>query len=320
VAAPLLEVRDLDVAFDTEDGPVRAVRGVSFEVDAGRTLGIVGESGCGKSVSCHALMRLLPGNARVGGKALFEGRDLLRLSEHELDALRGRDIAMIFQDPAASLNPVHTVGAQVTETLRLHRAMSRAEARTETLRLFDRVGIPEAARRLDEYPHQLSGGTNQRVMIAMALACRPRLLIADEPTTALDVTIQAQILELLRELQTEYGMALVLITHDLGVVAEMADDVAVMYAGTVVERAPVGALFDAPSHPYTAGLLASVPRIDRTAGELVPIEGAVPPPSRLPPGCAFEPRCRRARARCRGETPAPPAAGTARGAACFFPL
>ncbi len=322
--APLLEVRGLSVSFDTDDGMVHAVRDVSFTVPRGGVLGIVGESGCGKSVSCHALLKLLPGNARVTGEARFNGRDLLQLTAKELNAVRGREIAMIFQDPAASLNPVHAVGTQIAESLRLHRGMSRDAAKAEALRLLDRVGMPEARRRLGEYPHQLSGGMNQRVMIAMALACRPALLIADEPTTALDVTIQVQILNLLRDLQAEYGMALVLITHDLGVIAEMADEVAVMYAGTMVERSTATALFRAPAHPYTAGLLASVPRIDRTTAELVPIEGTVPPPFELPPGCAFQPRCRHAAGRCHEEVPqlARQVNGDApagRDVACFFP-
>src|SRR4051812_10743186 len=251
-AEALLEVSGLSVSFDTTRGPVHAVRDVSFSVRRGSVLGIVGESGCGKSVSCHALLRLLPPEAKVSGTARFQGRDLLRLPARELDTLRGAQVAMIFQDPAASLNPVHAVGRQIAETLRLHRGMDAAQARAEALRLLDRVGIPEARQRLGEYPHQLSGGMNQRGMIAMALACRPALLIADEPTTALDVTIQAQILNLLRDLQAEYGMGLVLVTHDLGVIAEMADEVAVMYAGSVVERSGVQALFHQPSHPYSA--------------------------------------------------------------------
>ncbi len=315
---PLLEVRGLTVSFDTEEGPVQAVRDVSFSVRRGGVLCIVGESGCGKSVSCHALLRLLPDNARVAGEALFKGRDLLKLSGRELNAVRGAQIAMIFQDPAASLNPVHTVGGQIAETLRLHRGMTVGEARAEALRLLDRVGIPGARRRLSEYPHQLSGGMNQRVMIAMALACRPALLIADEPTTALDVTIQAQILNLLRDLQEEYGMGLVLVTHDLGVVAEMADDVAVMYAGRVVEQSRSGPLFRAPAHPYSVGLLESLPRIDRTAAELSPIEGSVPPPFDLPAGCAFGPRCRYAAARCQEEAPVLHSQAE-RAVACFFP-
>ena len=315
----LLAVRDLGISFDSEDGVIHAVRGVSFTVAPGSVLGIVGESGCGKSVSCHSILRLLPQNARVSGSIVFEGRELTALDAPGMDAVRGRDIAMIFQDPAASLNPVHTIGSQIAESLRLHRGMARQAAITEALHLLDRVGIPEARRRLGEYPHQLSGGMNQRVMIAMALACRPKLLIADEPTTALDVTIQAQILDLLHELRAEFGMALILITHDLGVVAEMADTVVVMYAGAVAEQRTAAQLFDRPAHPYTAGLLASVPRIDRTNATLVPIEGTVPSPLELPPGCAFAPRCGSARDRCAAEQPAP---HTINGGqvACHYPL
>ena len=319
VSDTLLDVRDLHVVFEAEGGAVHAVRGVSFHVDRGETLGIVGESGCGKSVSCMALLKLLPAASSVVGHVSFDGRDLLALDARELDRVRGREIAMIFQDPAASLNPVHTIGRQITESLRLHRAMNAREAEAEALRLLARVGIPEPRRRLSAIPHQLSGGMNQRVMIAIALACRPRLLIADEPTTALDVTIQAQILELLKDLQSELGMAVILITHDLGVVAELADRVAVMYAGTVVEEAPVRQLFHAPSHPYTIGLLASMPRIEATAEILHPIEGAVPSPRNLPDGCAFGPRCSFADAACRTTPPDLLAVGAGRRAACFHP-
>ncbi len=319
VAAPLLDVRDLHVLFDAEEGAVHAVRGVSFHVDPGETLGIVGESGCGKSVTCMALLRLLPGNARVVGEVTFDGRKLLDLPAGALDRIRGHEIAMIFQDPAASLNPVHTIGRQIMESLRLHRAMNRREAEAEALRLLERVGISEARRRLSAYPHQLSGGMSQRAMIAMALACRPKLLIADEPTTALDVTIQAQIIELLKDLQAEFGMSVIVITHDLGVVAEIADRVAVMYAGNVVEEADVHTLFRAPSHPYTVGLLASMPRIDRTAHSLSPIEGAVPSPRNLPAGCAFGPRCHYADAACHSAPPALAALGEHRRTACFHP-
>ncbi|MGQ0524663.1 MAG: ABC transporter ATP-binding protein [Betaproteobacteria bacterium] len=314
---PLLEIRNLDVHFDTEDGTVHAVRGVSLAVGAGETLGIVGESGCGKSVTCHSVLQLLPPNGSISGEILFEGRDLLKLAPAALDKVRGRDIAMIFQEPASSLNPVHTIGSQLCESLALHRGMSAAAARAEALRLLERVGIPEAKRRLGEFPHQLSGGMNQRAMIAMALACRPKLLIADEPTTALDVTIQAQILALLGELQTEYGMAVVIVTHDLGVVAETSQRVVVMYAGSVVEEASAEALFAHPAHPYTLGLLDSIPRVDRTAAVLSPIEGTVPSLLRMPPGCAFEPRCRYGAACCRERIPV--AAAAPRRVACFFP-
>ena len=319
VSDALLDVRNLHVVFDSEEGAVHAVRGVSFHVGRGETLGIVGESGCGKSVSCMAVLGLLPGNSHVVGEVSFEGRDLLGLNPRALDRIRGHEIAMIFQDPAASLNPVHTIGRQIGESLRLHRGMDAREAQAETLRLLTRVGIPEAKRRMGAYPHQLSGGMNQRAMIAMALACRPKLLIADEPTTALDVTIQAQIIELLKDLQAEFGMSLILITHDLGVVAELADRVAVMYAGSVVEEADVRALFHAPSHPYTVGLLASMPRIDQTAETLYPIEGAVPSPRNLPAGCAFGPRCSFADAACRDAPPPLDALGERRRTACYHP-
>jgi oligopeptide/dipeptide ABC transporter ATP-binding protein len=319
-AAPLLEIRDLDLWFDTEQGRVHAVRGVSLGVAAGRTLGIVGESGCGKSVTCHSILRLTPANGVVSGRILFDGEDLAGYDEERLTRLRGREIAMIFQEPLSALNPVHTVGGQIAESLILHRGMSATAAQAEALSLLERVGIPEAKRRLREYPHQLSGGMNQRAMIAMALACRPRLLIADEPTTALDVTIQAQILSLLRELQREFGMAIILVTHDLGVVAESADEVAVMYAGAVVERASVTELFAHPMHPYTAGLLHAIPRIDATVETLTPIEGTVPSAIELPPGCSFAPRCAHAQARCRQERPALRRLGGGRALACHFPL
>ncbi|RPI43150.1 MAG: ABC transporter ATP-binding protein [Betaproteobacteria bacterium] len=318
--APLLEIRNLDIWFDTEQGRVHAVRGVSFDVPAGRTLGIVGESGCGKSVTCHAILRLTPGNGSMAGEILFDGRNLAAGGEERLAGVRGREIAMIFQEPLSALNPVHTIGAQIAESLRLHRGMDPRAARAEVLRLLERVGIPEARRRMGEYPHQLSGGMNQRAMIAMALACRPRLLIADEPTTALDVTIQAQILGLLQELQREFAMAIVLVTHDLGVVAESADEVAVMYAGSVVEQGAATDIFARPLHPYTAGLLQAIPRIDATIEALTPIEGTVPSAMAIPRGCSFAPRCRYARELCREVAPTLRAAGTRRALACHFPL
>jgi oligopeptide/dipeptide ABC transporter ATP-binding protein len=318
VEEAILSVRNLHVLFDTDDGVLRAVRGISYDVGPGEILGLVGESGCGKSVSCLALLRLLAANGRAVGDVTFAGRALLELPQRELDAMRGREIAMIFQDPGASLNPVHAIGRQIMESLRLHRRMNSHAAETEAVRLLQRVGIADARRRLGAYPHQLSGGMNQRAMIAMALACRPRLLIADEPTTALDVTIQAQIVALLRELQAELRMSMILITHDLGVVAELADRVAVMYAGRIVEEADVRTLFRAPSHPYTAGLLASMPRIDRTVDTLHPIEGAVPAPGDVLPGCAFAPRCRHADDLCRSEPPPLEARGACR-TACFHP-
>jgi oligopeptide/dipeptide ABC transporter ATP-binding protein len=319
-APPLLAIRDLDVWFDTEHGRVHAVRGVSLDVAASRTLGLVGESGCGKSVTCHAVLRLTPANGLVSGQIAFDGRDLAQFGDAAMNAVRGHEIAMIFQEPLSALNPVHPVGAQIVESLRLHRAMDTRAARAEAMRLLERVGIPEAARRMGEYPHQLSGGLNQRVMIAMALACRPRLLLADEPTTALDVTIQAQILDLLQALQRELGMAMVLVTHDLGVVAEVADEVAVMYAGSVVEQGSALDVFARPLHPYTAGLLHAIPRIDATVEALAPIEGTVPSAIDIPPGCAFAPRCPRAQARCTLQRPALQRAGARRSVACHFPL
>jgi oligopeptide/dipeptide ABC transporter ATP-binding protein len=319
-ARSLLEIRDLRVWFDTDRGRVHAVRGVSLALAAGRTLGIVGESGCGKSVTCHAVLRLTPGNGIVRGEIRFDGRDLALAPEAELGRIRGREIAMIFQEPMSALNPVHTIGSQIVESLRLHRHMAEAAARTESVRLLERVGIPEPARRLREYPHQLSGGMNQRAMIAMALACRPRLLLADEPTTALDVTIQAQILALLQELQRETGMAMLLVTHDLGVVAETADDVAVMYAGAVVEQGSVHEIFARPRHPYTAGLLQAIPRIDATAPLLEPIEGSVPSALSTRAGCAFAARCARAAERCWRETPALTHTSPGHALACHHPL
>lgn len=318
--APLLEVRNLSISFETEEGEVSAVTGVSFTVEPGKTLGLVGESGCGKSVTCHAILRLTPPNGHVlSGEILYDGRDLSKIPEPQLDKIRGHDIAMIFQDPSSSLNPVHTVGRQLVESLVLHRGMNKTSARAEALRLLDIVGIPEGRRRLGEYPHQLSGGMNQRVMIAMAVACRPKLLIADEPSTALDVTIQAQILELLGELQTEFGMSMILITHDLGVVAEMAHDVAVMYAGNIVEEANVYDLFRHPTHPYTTGLLASIPRVDRNIDNLVPIEGSVPSPFEMPPGCSFGPRCPFVDDQCRDMKPDLELVRDQQTAACFHP-
>ena len=292
----MLEVTNLATGF----GSIRAVDGVSISVSPGRTLGIVGESGCGKSVLSLSIMRLLAPPGRVTQGAIrFDGRDLLGLSAGAMRAMRGRDIAMIFQEPMTSLNPVHSIGFQLVEALRAHDAGGRREA-IEALR---RVRIPDPEAALDKFPHQLSGGMRQRVMIAMAIACKPRLLIADEPTTALDVTVQAQILDLLRALQAETGMGLILITHDLGVIAEMADEVVVMYAGRVVERAPAQSLFDDPQHPYTLGLLGSVPRLDLERERLTAIEGSVPPPHAWPPGCRFAPRCPFAIAECQAAPP-----------------
>ncbi len=302
----LLEVNDLRTHFPTRTGLVRAVDGVSFHLDHGELLGLVGESGCGKSITALSVMRLIaPPGEIVSGEMLFQGTDLLQLSDAQMRQMRGDDIAMIFQDPMTSLNPVYTVGEQIAEALRLHRKMSRKEARQATIEAMREVAIPDPARRINDYPHQLSGGMRQRVMIAMALACNPKLLIADEPTTALDVTIQAQILELLNDLRKQRDLAVLLITHDLGVVAEVADRVAVMYTGRIVEESPVEELFARPKHPYTEGLLRSVPKL---TGEdvikkerLETIEGVVPSPTNLPPGCHFAPRCPHRMLRCTEE-------------------
>ncbi|HBF69727.1 MAG TPA: ABC transporter ATP-binding protein [Thermotoga sp.] len=285
-------MENLKTYFYTEDGVVKAVDGVSFEVREGETLGIVGESGSGKSVTSLSIMRLLDQNGKiVDGKIIFKGRNLLELSESEMRKIRGKEIAMIFQEPMVALNPVFTIGDQIMEAIILHQNVSEKEARKMAIDLLRKVGIPEPEKRVDEYPHQLSGGMRQRAMIAMALSCRPSLLIADEPTTALDVTIQAQILELMKELQKEYGMAIILITHDMGVVAEMSDKVAVMYAGKVVEYGDVKTIFTEPKHPYTYALLESIPRIDVEQERLKSIPGNVPDPLNFPPGCKFHPRC-----------------------------
>ncbi len=292
-APPLLEVRDLSVSFKTEDGLVQAVDNLSLAVTAGEVLGIVGESGSGKTVSMMAVMRLIRDpNAIVDGRVLYRGRDLMPLPKNEIRSVRGREIAMIFQDPMTALTPVYTVGWQIAEQIQAHERVSRSVARARTIDLLEEVGIPNPARRVDEYPHQFSGGMRQRVMIAMALSCNPSLLIADEPTTALDVTIQAQILELMKRLQHDHGSAIVLITHDMGVIAELAERVCVMYAGRVVEEAPKRSLFRNPQHPYTWGLLASIPRLDRPRQRrLVAIPGAPPSPLQPVEGCRFEPRC-----------------------------
>ncbi len=293
VSDPLLRIEGLRTAFRTGVGEIAAVDGVDLEVPRGRTLGIVGESGCGKSMLSLSIMRLVPPPGRIAnGRVALDGRNLLDLPPSAMREVRGSEVAMIFQEPMTSLNPVHPIGRQITEAMRAHdRRATDAELRDRAIEALKRVRIPEPARRFAEYPHQLSGGMRQRVMIAMALACRPKLLIADEPTTALDVTVQAQILDLLRELQAETGMSVILITHDLGVVAEMADEIAVMYAGKVVERATAEDLFASPQHPYTLGLLGSVPRLDEDRDRLLAIEGAVPPPFALPQGCRFHPRC-----------------------------
>jgi len=302
---PLLSVRDLRVHFQTDDGLVKAVDGISYDVMPGGALGIVGESGSGKSVSSLTVMGLtrFP-NARISGQVLFEGRDLLTASNEELRKIRGNDIAMIFQDPLSSLHPFYKVGTQLVEAIRAHTEVPKRAARVRATELLALVDIPEPARRIDDYPHEFSGGMRQRVMIAMALANDPRLLIADEPTTALDVTVQAQILALIRRLQDELDTAVVMITHDLGVIAETVDDVAVMYAGRVVERAPVQTIFSAPEHPYTWGLLRSIPRMDLPrALDLVPIPGRPPSLINLPSGCSFHPRCPYVRERHRKVDP-----------------
>ena len=303
--APLLEISGLRTVFRGHAGEVAAVDGVSLSVARGRTLGIVGESGCGKSMLSLSVMRLVPQPGVVAaGQVRLEGTDLLTLPDAAMRQVRGRRVAMIFQEPMTSLNPVFTIGAQIIEAMRVHdRAASQGTLRQRAIEALEKVRIPSAERRLDEYPHQMSGGMRQRVMIAMALACSPDVLIADEPTTALDVTVQAQILDLLRDLQAQTGMAIILITHDLGVVAEMADEVAVMYAGRVVERAPTAAIFDDPQHPYTLGLLGSIPRVEETRERLLAIEGAVPPPFNLPAGCRFHPRCVFATGPCQVDAP-----------------
>ncbi len=316
----LLEVDGLKTQFFTQDGVVKAVDGVSFYVNEGETLGIVGESGCGKSVSVLSVMRLIPQppGKIVGGEVKFEGEDLLKMSDEEIRRVRGNKIAMIFQDPMTSLNPVLTIGRQINEALELHLGMKKEEANRRSAELLSMVGIPEAEMRLKDYPHQFSGGMRQRAMIAMSLACSPSLLIADEPTTALDVTIQAQIVELVRRLRDEIGMAVIWITHDLGVVAGLADRMMVMYAGHVVEEAAVKEVYGNPRHPYTLGLLGSLPRLDEVREErLTSIEGLPPDLIALPPGCPFEPRCEYAVDRCREERPELAPVGPRHRIACW---
>ena len=310
-ATPILQVANLRTVFYGRGAPVRAVDDVSFTIRRGSTLGLVGESGCGKSVTSLSILRLIsPRAGRVeAGSVLYEGRDLLAIDEDEMRAIRGGEISMIFQEPMTALNPVMTVGRQIVETILLHQKTTRAQARERAVEMLRLVNIPEPGRQVDNYPHQLSGGMRQRAMIAMALSCNPKVLIADEPTTALDVTIQAQILDLMRELQTMLGTAILLITHDLGVIAETASEVAVMYAGRKVEHAQVTALFERPLHPYTQGLLKAIPDIDVEVdgpggrARLFAIEGTVPSLAEMPPGCAFAPRCRAASARCREQGP-----------------
>jgi len=303
---PLIELDDLKVYFDTPGGVAKAVDGLSYSVDPGKTLGVVGESGCGKTVSALSVLRLAPKPGRIaGGRVLFDGVDLFQLSEEGMRKIRGDKISMIFQEPMTALNPVFTIGNQISEALRLHRGMSRREAWDKSIEMLGKVGIPSPERRVGEYPHQLSGGMRQRAMIAMALACDPRLLIADEPTTALDVTIQQQILDLMMDMKEQYDASIIIITHDLGVVAQTVDDVVVMYAGKMVEKAPVRTLFANPAHPYTQGLLESIPvkRDFSEKGRLKEIKGSVPNLLALPTGCAFHPRCPKVMDVCREKSP-----------------
>jgi len=319
---PLLRVEALTASFATDAGRLRAVEGVSFQIDRGEVLGLVGESGCGKSVTALSLMRLLPRPAGrlESGRVFFDGTDLTRLSAAAMRRFRGRRLAMIFQEPMSALNPVHTVGKQMREVYRIHEGLrNKKRADDKAAAMLGKVGIPDPRRRLKEFPHQISGGTRQRVMIAMALAASPDLLIADEPTTALDVTIQAQILDLIKTMQQELGMAVILITHDLGVIAETCDRVSVMYAGKIVETAPVTRLFQSPAHPYTRGLLASIPRLEsRRKSRLPVIAGMVPSLGKLPAGCRFQNRCPRAEDVCRQIDPIMVPAGDEQAAACHF--
>ncbi|AYG80662.1 Oligopeptide transport ATP-binding protein OppD [Streptomyces hundungensis] len=316
----LLEVRDLQVEFRTRDGVAKAVNGVDYAVDAGETLAVLGESGSGKSVTAQAVMGILdmPPGRIGGGEILFRGQDLLKLKEDERRKIRGSEMAMIFQDALSSLNPVLSVGDQLSEMFTVHRGMSRKDARARAVELMDRVRIPAAKERVGQYPHQFSGGMRQRIMIAMAMALEPSLIIADEPTTALDVTVQAQVMDLLAELRRELDMGLILITHDLGVVADVADKIAVMYAGRIVERAPVHEIYRRPAHPYTKGLLASIPRLDQKGRELYAIKGLPPNLMHIPPGCAFNPRCPMAQDICRTEVPPLFDVAPDRQSACFF--
>ncbi|MGC5346089.1 ABC transporter ATP-binding protein [Streptomyces sp. DT24] len=316
----LLEVRDLHVEFHTRDGVAKAVNGVNYSVAEGETLAVLGESGSGKSVTAQAVMGILdvPPGRISGGEILFKGRDLLKLRNEERRKVRGQEMAMIFQDALSSLNPVISVGDQLGEMFTVHRGMSRGDARRKSVELMDRVRIPAAKERVGNYPHQFSGGMRQRIMIAMALALEPDLIIADEPTTALDVTVQAQVMDLLAELQRELNMGLILITHDLGVVADVADKIAVMYAGRIVESAPVHEIYRAPAHPYTKGLLASIPRLDQKGRELYAIKGLPPNLLHIPPGCAFNPRCPQARDVCRTDVPPLYEVDAHRRSACHF--
>ena len=316
----LLDIKDLKTHFFTEDGVVKAVDGVTYDLQEGETLALVGESGCGKSVSALSILRLIPDppGRIVGGTIVFDGDDLITMPEDEMRKIRGNRIAMVFQEPMTSLNPVLTIGRQLTESLELHRGMNKMEGREEASRLLQMVGIPDGGSRLNDYPHQFSGGMRQRVMIAIALSCQPRLLIADEPTTALDVTIQAQILELMQRLSKELGTAILIITHNLGVVARYADRVNVMYAGRIIERGSAEEIYKNPKHPYTLGLLHSVPRLDQARTEkLDPIQGMPPDLVSLPPGCPFRPRCRYAIDKCAEELPPLVSVGGEHTSACW---
>ncbi|MFJ8847552.1 ABC transporter ATP-binding protein [Streptomyces cyaneofuscatus] len=316
----LLEVRDLHVEFHTREGVAKAVNGVNYSVAEGETLAVLGESGSGKSVTAQAVMGILdmPPGKITGGEIVFKGQDLLKLKGEERRKVRGQEMAMIFQDALSSLNPVLTVGEQLGEMYVVHRGMSRKDARAKSVELMDRVRIPAAKERVGNYPHQFSGGMRQRIMIAMALALEPSLIIADEPTTALDVTVQAQVMDLLAELQRELNMGLILITHDLGVVADVADKIAVMYAGRIVETAPVHEIYKAPAHPYTKGLLRSIPRLDQKGQELYAIKGLPPNLLHIPPGCAFNPRCPMAQDVCRSDVPPLYEVDEERRSACHF--
>ncbi|WP_171904301.1 ABC transporter ATP-binding protein [Streptomyces abyssalis] len=318
--SPLLHVRDLRVEFRTRDGVATAVDGVSFAVEAGETLAVLGESGSGKSVTAQAVMGILdsPPGRVTGGRILFDGRDLLKVSAEERRSVRGARMAMIFQDALSALNPVVSVGRQLGEMFQVHRGASRKDAWAKAVELMERVRIPAARARAGDYPHQFSGGMRQRIMIAMALALEPELIIADEPTTALDVTVQAQVMDLLADLQSEYRMGLILITHDLGVVADVADRIAVMYAGRIVETAPVGDLYRAPAHPYTRGLLDSIPRLDQKGQQLNAVKGLPPSLLSVPPGCSFHPRCPAVRPVCHADEPPLYEAGAGRASACHF--
>ncbi len=319
MAERLLEVRNLKTYFYTEDGVVPAVDGVDFSVDKGTTLGIVGESGCGKSVTSLSVMGLIPNppGKIQDGEIIFEGQNLLKKSEAEMRKIRGNDISMIFQEPMTSLNPVFTIGNQIMEAIILHQGLSKHEAKDKAIEMLRLVGIPSPEKRVDEYPHQLSGGMRQRVMIAMALSCNPKLLIADEPTTALDVTIQAQILDLMRKLKDDLGTAIMLITHDLGVVAELCDEVVVMYAGKIIERGDVETIFAHPTHPYTLGLLGSIPKLTEAQHRLQAIPGVVPNPAFMPEGCRFHPRCQYATDECKRKQPELTDLGSGHEVACL---